>query len=221
MLVKVTNLNQSLELINGILKHDIINDLQVVSNSVELFSQREHDSDLLYTIRRRLENSANLIHRMNEFEQLIRKEEDCLEIVNLSEFCETAINNYQDVNIEFTLQGEGSVLADQALFSVIDNLISNAIKHADTQQIDIIISKSESEISLEVIDYGKGLPEEIADRINSHDYKIDRSNISNLGLYIVCKTMKRYKGKFNTLSNSPKGTIMKLVFENPEDQKYH
>ena len=221
MLEKLSNLNQSLELINSILKHDIINDLQIVSNSVELFTRREHDSDLLENIKIRLENSVELIHRMNEFEQLILKDEKELKLVNLREIVNQIIRNYETEDVEISVCGSGSVFADQAIYSVIDNLLNNAVKHADTDKIEIIVEKRDDKIVLEIRDFGKGLPEEIANMINTGEYKIDKSIISQLGLYIVCKTMKRYSGLFTTEPNSPNGTIMKLSFDNPEEHRFH
>ncbi len=221
MLGKLSNLNQSLELINSILKHDIINDLQVVSNSVELVFQGKTDSDLLKIINSRIANSMSLIHKMNAFEKLLWEEENNLVVLSLAEVLNQIIERYDTLDIEFKLEGEGYVLADQALYSALDNIISNAVKHSETNKIDIFITQEGDKSTLEIRDYGKGLPTELAEKINNKEYAIDKSNIAQLGLYIVIKTIDKYNGEFLIEPNSPNGTIMKLVLENPLSKKYH
>ncbi len=221
MVDKLSNLNQSLELIISILKHDIINDLQVAINSIELLTEREQDTDLLAKVTDRLSNSIDLIHRMNELEKLVREEEANLEIIDLVELIQQIVKKYEKTNVEIKLEGEGFVLADQAFHSVIDNLINNAIKHSKTEKIDIRITHEDEKCIVKICDYGSGISKEIAESINSQEYRIDRSKISQLGFYIVIKTIKRYNGEFKIEPNSPKGTIMKLILDDPEMNKYH
>ena len=221
MLNKVNALNESLELINSILKHDLVNELQTVMNTVELMEIMSEDTEMHSKINERLTNSVDLIHKMNELEQSIREDMKKPKRMDLSEVINVVIQKNKDPYIQITSEGKGTVLADQALYSVIDNLIGNAIKHSESTRIHVSITQTEGKHILEVKDTGVGLPEEIMGKINSNSYVIDRSDISHLGLYIVCKTVERYNGEIQVEANHPKGTIVRIIFDDPDSKTYH
>jgi len=221
MAKKVTSLNESLELINNILKHDIINDLQSVMNSVELLDTVNVKNDIYSNIKEQLSNSVGLIVKMNELEKAIRKDMTRTKKIDLNEVVEKCLEKYQNTGIIFEIEGEGEILADQAIYSVVDNLIGNAVKHSKTEKIKIQIYKKENKLYFEVIDYGIGLPEDVISKINTKNYKIDRTNISELGLFIVLKTVDRYDGELEVIANKSNGTIFRIILNDLEQKKYH
>lgn len=221
MAKKVTSLNESLELINNILKHDIINDLQSVMNSVELLDTAYVKNDIYSNIKEQLSNSVGLIIKMNELEKAIRKDMTRTKKIDLNEVVEKCLEKYQNTGIIFEIEGEGEILADQAIYSVVDNLIGNAVKHSKTEKIKIQIYKKENKLYFEVIDYGIGLPEDVISKINTKNYKIDRTNISELGLFIVLKTVDRYDGELEVIANKSNGTIFRIILNDLEQKKYH
>lgn len=221
MAKKVTSLNESLELINNILKHDIINDLQSVMNSVELLDTAYVKNDIYSNIKEQLSNSVGLIVKMNELEKAIRKDMTRTKKIDLNEVVEKCLEKYQNTGIIFEIEGEGEILADQAIYSVVDNLIGNAVKHSKTEKIKIQIYKKENKLYFEVIDYGIGLPEDVISKINTKNYKIDRTNISELGLFIVLKTVDRYDGELEVIANKSNGTIFRIILNDLEQKKYH
>jgi signal transduction histidine kinase len=197
-----------------------LNNLQIVYSFLEILSQKIDDTNLIGILEKSVENSINLIRKMNDLEKLV-KEEEQLELVNLKELIEGIVKNYDHFDTVIEFFGEGHVLADQAFYSVIDNLISNAIKHSETEKIEVRINNLDEKINIEICDYGIGIPQEIARKINNKEFSVDRHNINQLGLYIVTKTIERYKGEFEVESNSPKGTIMRIILEDATQQKYH
>ena len=221
MAKKVTSLNESLELINNILKHDIINDLQSVMNSVELLDTAYVKNDIYSNIKEQLSNSVGLIIKMNELEKAIRKDMTRTKKIDLNEVVEKCLEKYQNTGIIFEIEGEGEILADQAIYLVVDNLIGNAVKHSKTEKIKIQIYKKENKLYFEVIDYGIGLPEDVISKINTKNYKIDRTNISELGLFIVLKTVDRYDGELEVIANKSNGTIFRIILNDLEQKKYH
>ena len=116
-----------------------------------------------------------------------------------------------DYKIEINIKGEGSVMADQALESVFKNLINNAITHGKTKKIDIQITKDKRETTIEVIDYGLGVPDEIKEKIFEEGFKYGETGNTGIGLYIVEQTISRYDGRIKVKNNQPKGAIFEII----------
>ena len=190
-------------------------------NSVELLDTAYVKNDIYSNIKEQLSNSVGLIIKMNELEKAIRKDMTRTKKIDLNEVVEKCLEKYQNTGIIFEIEGEGEILADQAIYSVVDNLIGNAVKHSKTEKIKIQIYKKENKLYFEVIDYGIGLPEDVISKINTKNYKIDRTNISELGLFIVLKTVDRYDGELEVIANKSNGTIFRIILNDLEQKKYH
>jgi signal transduction histidine kinase len=103
--------------------------------------------------------SENLINKMKEVVEIITKGGRELEEVNVRNIAEEIISTYAGIGIQFDLKGKGSARADVALGSVIDNIISNALKHSETDTISITIKSSKESCVIEIADNGKGIPD--------------------------------------------------------------
>jgi len=183
----IIELNEVLRLINKILRHDTLNDLAVVSGSIEVY-QDEKDEKLLKNALQSVNKSVELIRKMRQLEALVSTGKK-LEKYNLREITE---ENIQQFPIEYEIHGDCEVLADEALNSVISNIIRNAIKHGEADKIKIKISNDEKYCFLRIEDNGKGIPNEYFDKI--FDEGFSGGNSTGLGLYIAKKTIERYGG---------------------------
>ena len=122
---------------------------------------------------------------------------------------------------EFSLEcvGEGMVRADRsAILQVVCNLINNAINHADDKRIEIKCIANERTVHLDVIDRGKGIPEQELPYIWERYYKLDKSHSrsrvgSGLGLSIVRGILDLHKARYGVQSTVGVGT--RFWFELP------
>jgi signal transduction histidine kinase len=106
---------------------------------------------------------------------------------------------------------QGIVLADQALSSVVENLVRNAIIHAQTESIELTISEIEDEYcELKVIDYGLGIDDDVKKELFQPGKKFGKTGGTGFGLYIVKKIVQRYKGEVKVEDNLPRGTIFSV-----------
>ncbi|MEN6378826.1 MAG: ATP-binding protein [Methanofastidiosum sp.] len=64
--------------------------------------------------------------------------------------------------MKFSVTGDCAALCDEVIYSVIDNIIRNAIVHGKTDRIDISIDDNGE---LRIADYGKSIPDDIKDKI--------------------------------------------------------
>ncbi len=101
----------------------------------------------------------------------------------------------------------------QQLKRVILNIINNAINYsnANNPKIEMILTEQEQEAQIEIRDNGRGVSEDILDKIFDRFYKEDkaRSNSSpgtGLGLYIARKIILEHGGRIWAKSQAGSGT---------------
>ncbi|MCK4329864.1 PAS domain S-box protein [candidate division WOR-3 bacterium] len=197
---------QHLELINKILRHDLINDLTVIKSSLSLYTNLKKEKYLKKAFSF-IGRSVDLISRMRELESFISSDKE-LEFYNVRDILNSVIQDYP--SIDFKVKGICQVMADEALESVLDNIINNAILHGKTEKIDIEIAESRGLCKIRIADYGVGIPEEIKDKIFEESFRFGESGGSGLGLFIVKKTLERYGGSISVEGNKPSGTVFIL-----------
>ena len=204
---RLEDLNTSLLLLNRIMRHDIMNDLSVALGSIQLY-EKKREGRFLEAATRSLTKSVDLIHDISDLERLRTPTE--LRSVKLREVVDKVVANRAGQNVLIRVNGEGVAMADEALSSVIDNLVGNAIMHGHTETVDIDIGITDGQSLISVADKGKGIPDEIKSRIFDEGFKFGETGNTGLGLYIVKKTMDRYGGSVIVRDNHPCGTVFEL-----------
>lgn len=204
---RMEDLNESLLLLNRIMRHDIMNDLNVALGSIQLY-ELKRERRFLESATRTLTKSVDLIHDISDLERL-RAPTD-LRAVDVREVIEKVVDNRAGQNVVINVSGEGRAMADEALSSVIDNLVANAIMHGQTGAVDIDISKVGGQCLITVADEGRGIPDEVKARIFDEGFTFGETGNTGLGLYIVKKTMERYGGSVSIRDNSPHGSVFEL-----------
>ncbi len=200
---RVNQLNEVLKLLNKTLRHDILNDLTVVRNSMEMYEELG-DKRLLENAYNSIDDSVNLIKKMKRLESLIPSEKN-LEPYDARELIEEVVKNYQ---IETEINGDCTVIADEAFTSVIDNILSNATTHGKASHINIQINREGEYCWIRIADNGSGISEEKREEVFNEGFSGNGG--SGLGLYIVKKTIERYGGDIQIEENNPTGTIISL-----------
>lgn len=104
------------------------------------------------------------------------------------------------------------VLVEQVLVNVIDNAIKYSPK--DTQ-IDIDVSQTDKEITIQVSDRGIGIPKEDLDRVFDKFYRVSRpENVIGTGLGLaICKgIVETIGGKISAINREGGGTVITITF---------
>jgi len=210
--VSLIQLNETLKLMNMILRHDIRNDFAVIYSALELIKTNiEKNIDpksrgMFDKAFKAIDRSNLLIEKIGKLAPLVTSGGD-LKSFDLRKVVEEVSNKY---SLKFEIEGDCNVLADEALDSVIDNIINNAIVHGKTDKIDIRIEQKEDACEFRIADYGVGIPDEIKQRIFDEGFKHDKGGYSGLGLYIVKKAVDRYGGRLLVEDNIPSGAVFIL-----------
>ncbi|MCA9388212.1 sensor histidine kinase [Candidatus Berkelbacteria bacterium] len=206
---KTENLNDVLRVITRILRHDLMNKFTGIQDLIEVYGETK-DKESIEIAHEAALSGKETIRNMKKLELLVA-ENHRLELYDLRTEIKAAA---KDCKVPFKVKGKGKVLADPALRSIFDNLISNAIRHGKTKKIEVDINKKGDLTEIEVIDFGKGIPVENREDIFLEGVTKGETGNTGIGLYIVKKTIERYGGKIWIEDNKPKGTKFVMQLHN-------
>jgi PAS domain S-box-containing protein len=209
---RLEELNESLLLLNRIMCHDIMNDLNVALGSLQMFGRKREDR-FIEAATRSVIKSVDMINDISDLERL-RKPTD-LRSIKVREVIDKVVESRAGQNVLVRVSGEAMAMADETLFSVIDNLIGNAIMHGHTDAVDIEICSDKGQCLIRVADHGKGISSDIKARIFEEGFKYGDTGNTGFGLYIVKKTMERFGGSVAVKDNKPQGAVFELRLLSP------
>ena len=167
-------------------------------------------------IERQSKRMTIMINQILEMARLDNRLEIPKEFFDLSSCLEEALEDYKklfetkDIQLITNIEDNITLFGNQVLLiRLIDNLVSNALKYANSK-IWISIAKRNN-IIIEVSDDGRGIADDEKAYIWDRFYKVDKSrsisedNSSGLGLPISKKIVKLHGGKIVALDNKPQG----------------
>ncbi|MDP8267416.1 MAG: PAS domain S-box protein [Candidatus Tenebribacter davisii] len=204
---EIEHARERLGIANSILRHDITNDLIVINSAVQIF-KKNSDLKMLDEIIKRISKSLNLIKLHRDQENFIDSLNE-LKRIELAPILYNIIENYGEIDIN--ISGNETVYADTAINSVFENLLSNSLKHGNATKIDIIISSNKKICEIKVIDNGKGINENIKDKIFDKGFIHGKNGHTGIGLHIVKQTIISYGGKIFVEDNEPNGTVFIII----------
>ncbi|HVO77895.1 MAG TPA: HAMP domain-containing sensor histidine kinase [Methanomassiliicoccales archaeon] len=204
------DVNKTLKVVNSILRHDVMNNLTVIGGGLEIYKLKKDEKFLNSSIGA-VERSVDLIKKMKEVEQVVSPKE--LKPIRAREVIDPVVQRYSSKGVAFEIEGDATVVADDALTSVFDNLLNNAMVHSGSKVVRIKIQPgAEGEHEIRVADEGIGIPDDVKPKIWQEGYKHGKGGQSGLGLYIVKKVMERYGGTAEVQDNNPSGAVFILRF---------
>ena len=139
------------------------------------------------------------------------------EIINHSIEDHSHLKNASEITIKAEVCQHEKFISDKRRIStIINNLISNAIKYADLKKqkpwINIMVSVEANTAHIEVNDNGIGIDENKLGKIFTMFYRATSSSTgSGLGLYLVKETVEKLDGCVSLDSVKGEGTTIKLT----------
>ncbi|MFA9517364.1 PAS domain S-box protein [Halopenitus sp. H-Gu1] len=194
----------NLEILNQVLRHDIRNDIQLITAYTELFEAECDDEELQEYIETILENADHVVElttSAREMADVMLSAEEELQQVGLRTMLESEIQEVESAYPEVELTEETtippvSVQANNMLGSVFRNLLKNAIQHNDREVPKVAVSATEREdtVVVRVADNGPGVPDNQKDAIFGKGEKGLDSQGTGIGLYLVKTLVESYGG---------------------------
>ena len=165
---------------------------------VDLLDLARFDAGTIVLDRKALDLSKLLTHVVNQL---------------IPQAAEARVKLSLEVDILPTCVGD-----EDRLVQVFTNLVDNAIKHTQVNGFVKLTARSEAGLArVEIIDSGKGIPEEHLNRIFERFYKVDRSRKeeskpgTGLGLAIAQQIVQAHEGSISVRSTLGEGTVFEVT----------
>ncbi|MBE9200677.1 MULTISPECIES: ATP-binding protein [unclassified Nodularia (in: cyanobacteria)] len=208
----------------AMISHEFRTPLSIILLSSQLLSEtlQELADERQFKNLYRIQSSAKLMnHLLTDILTLTRAEADKLDytpqLINVENFCLNLVEDLQLFGatshvIEFRNHGQcfRANIDEKLLYSILSNLLLNAIKYSFAGGHIYLILNSEAEyIVFQVIDEGIGIPPEEQPKIYELLYRCQ--NVENivgigLGLPVVKKCVERHQGEITMKSAVGVGT---------------
>ncbi|MFB6120033.1 MAG: PAS domain S-box protein [Halobacteriaceae archaeon] len=206
----------NLDLMNQMLRHDIRNDLQLVTAYADVLDTYvdEAGQGYLETIRESAAHAVELTETARDLADVMRSTDDTLKPVELRSTLHAEVeevrSEYQSAAV--TVKGaipRCSVLADELLDSVFRNLLTNAIQHNDSEVPEVTVTASEGDgvVEVRIADNGPGVPDAQKDAVFGKGEKGLDSGGTGIGLYLVEQLVDAYGGTVRVEDNDPEGAV--------------
>ncbi|MCU0799326.1 MAG: PAS domain-containing sensor histidine kinase [Candidatus Thermoplasmatota archaeon] len=210
---QIMKLNEVLRLTSKITRHDIRNHLSIAYGILGIMREGHQASErFIDEAYLSVQRSIDLTKRMAVLDTMIMGE-DRLYPFDVREVVESVIVDHK---VKYSILGEGRVLADVALTSVIDNIVMNSVNHGQTDRMKVTIASHGGSVEVRLSDTGVGIPDEIKPKVFEEGFTFGKNAGTGLGLFIVRSAMERYGGSVRLEDTIPKGTTFVLTFKNAD-----
>ena len=204
-----------LEVLNQVVRHDIRNDLQLVSAYAEMLEPHVDAAGEAH--RERIADSAanaiELTESARDLAEIMRSRQTELTPVAVHEVLDTQIAEVGELNPAAAIRVEGSlpeteVLANALLGSVIRNLLTNAIQHNRSDEPTVIVSATvtEERVTIRIADNGPGIPDRQKQQLFGKGQTGLDSTGTGIGLYLVETLVDGYDGEVRVEDRGDQGS---------------
>jgi len=212
-----------LDLLNQVLRHDIRNDLQLVTAYADLLTDHVDDEgeEYLETLTESSEHAVELTQTARDMAEVMLANSANEQRVSLRKALE---REFEDVSADYpravlTIDEPVpavTVRADEMLSSVFRNLLKNAVQHNDKSvaEVDVSVTVRDEAVVVRVADNGPGVTDEGKERIFGKCEKGLESGGTGIGLYLVQTLVDSYGGEVWVEDNEPEGAV--FVVELPK-----
>ncbi|WP_410764768.1 histidine kinase N-terminal 7TM domain-containing protein [Haloferax sp. DFSO60] len=214
--------NAELEVFNRIVRHDIRNDMQLVTSYIDLVLDRESLSESgreqLNTALRRAMHTVELTDVLGDLMRAT-DDRDRIQQVEVGGMLSTAVEGlregYPNATISFSSCPRATVMANDLLDSVFENVLKNAVVHSrkDDPTIDVSLSVSDDTATVSISDDGPGIPDDRKEQVFGEGERGLESRGTGIGLYLVKTIVSNFSGAVWVEDNEPQGST--FVIELP------
>jgi len=201
---------ENMDLLLKTLRHDVINKLSViVSGTRTLLDPKRGDEEKL-SCKKEMGNTIkivnNIIVSISKSMEAIRENKELM-IVNLTEVLQN-IHETSSLNVKLVNMKKCSVLANDSVYSVINNIVDNANRHGEVDDVEItlVIRESSDWVQLKIFNPGKHIPDVLLRDIFKANFTHGENGNTGHGLYAVNSLMESYQGHVTPI-NEPEGGV--------------
>jgi len=209
--------------------HELRTPLSSIYGFTELMLNREIDAmkqrKYLSTIHNETERLSNLVtdfldvQRMQSGGQRYQMAHlDLYSIVDQVMGVYNASNGLHDIQLRLLSEDRPTIIGDETrIKQLLNNLVNNAIKYSpDGGPVDITIGTDQENATIQITDYGIGIPQYAFAHLFDKFYRVDNSDTrriggTGLGLSICKEIVKEHDGVIHVESTVGKGSTFTVV----------
>jgi ligand-binding sensor domain-containing protein/signal transduction histidine kinase/DNA-binding response OmpR family regulator len=205
------------------ISHELKTPLTLIFNALETVSSAELSIENNKKINNIKHNGQRLFHLVEQLLSLANNEQSTEKksIVPLAQLCKQVINNFSTLAstrvLTFTLDCKTNaelIIEVQVLETILNNLVSNAIKYADSSsEIKITCMVKKPFCIIKVTNMGTNIPTEYEDAIFEKFYRLEhhhKAEGQGIGLSSSRELVESYQGTL-TLDNSQLNAVQFIV----------
>ncbi|MGX2957893.1 HAMP domain-containing sensor histidine kinase [Peribacillus sp. JNUCC 23] len=217
--------------------HELKTPLSIIHGHLSLINRwgKDNPAVLERSIHLSLNETNRLIYLVSELLTLSRAEEsttntNSLEEVKIKEILVDIVENFKIINNDFEILSTIDISSDftlkilkSHLEQIMIILLDNAIKYSANEKIiQIYVRNTGKQLTIEVKDYGVGIPKEELPFVSNRFYRVDKARSrkhggNGLGLSIAKRLLDIYQGTIEMDSVYGKWTKVQITFTLEED----
>ncbi len=219
---------QRLSVVNRILRHNLRNELTVILGEVDRLADQPDNDEAL----ERLGTAATRLSRLSEKARHIRSSTvgaDAPTVaVDLAAVAESVLAQHRERSPAARLSLESPEAAfvpapdREAVETILDNLLENAIEHHDRAQPSVAVTVEPGDpVVLQVTDDGPGIPPAEREPLTQRE-ESQLEHASGLGLWLVRWLVEAADGTLAFADREPRGTVVTVRLppaETPESER--
>lgn len=221
---KIQQERNRLEFINRLLRHNLLNSLNVVKARLDML-----DGRVDYEVLSELETASDRTREMIDFVETIQQATDVIgrgkdqELMprDIGSALEARVTSARQAYPEATYLLESApsvdVVADSLLEEVLDNVLFNAVQHNPDEDPTVWVDATvdAESVAVSIADDGPGIPDDRASTLFDQTTTEFDDPDSGFGLYLVKEIVDSYGGSIRVDTNEPGGSVFRIRFERP------
>ncbi len=212
---------EMIEMYDRLLRHDLGNDLQVISAFAdEIAANVDGDSaDYAERVHRTAEGAMDLIRRVGDLVSTLERQDEpkprSLSAI-LSAVVADARDQYDSLTVEFDADAfDVRVYGGDLLDSVFTNVLTNATVHnGGTVHVRVrLVDTRDDRVTVSIADDGRGIPEDVADRLFEMGVKSEDSDGTGFGLGFAKALTESYGGDIGVTESEHGGADFRITLD--------
>lgn len=203
-----------LAFLNQTLRHHVLNSLNAIMGHASLLGDyvSPDGRDHLHVIQNRTDDTSEFVQNLESLTRTLVEEAEQTP-QNLSAVLARRIEVIRETDDATTITTdvpEGvTVLADELLDQVFENLLVNAIQHndADSPEVSVTVEERGETVVVRMADNGPGIPDNLKEKLFDWETKGETNAGLGIGLAIVATLIDRYDGDIWFEDNDPRGAV--------------
>jgi PAS domain S-box-containing protein len=216
---------ESLRVLNRVLRHNLRNDANVVLGHLETAAGRSRDEEVQHSIAvatRRVQAILDRARTTREFSRLVESDDPALFPVRVDAAVDQAVRSVDAGTASVSVDvPEGLfVLADETVTAALRNVVENAIEHGgDAPTVEVSAEADDERVRVHVADDGPGIEEDRRDRVLERG-GTDVYHSQGLGLFFVDRLLDVYGGDLSIAESDMGGCLVTLSFPRTTPEKH-